>query len=529
MSLDNFAIYSARVFTGLPQAPWAEAVGVKDGLIAAVGTNAQVKAALPRVRDLELSGTLVTPGMVDAHVHASEFGQSLLMVDLRGLTSLAQCRAKIKAAAARLKPGQWLYGCNWNHTHWSEGREPHKGDLDDLLPHNPAVMIRVCCHNHWVNSQTLKALGITGATPDPPGGKYDRDESGQPTGMLREAFKIVRDAVPQPSRDELKEALLAAQEQVLKHGLTGWHSCESLREWKACRELEQEGLLKVRVHHLFQPENLAELDELGLKPGQGSDRLWLGNLKLFADGSLGTGTALLCSEYCDQPGYCGLPFLEPEELKDKVVEGYRRGFDVAIHAIGDQAGTNALDAFAHGRRLYPGSCHRDRIEHVQLHCLSDLARYKEMDITASVQPAFVASDWRTAERRFGLERCRARGYAWKTLLDHGIRLQFGSDAPVESVNPVISLQAAVLRQDADLQPEGGWRPEERLTLEQALTGFCAGPAWIARKEDRLGSLRPGNWADLTVFDKDLSRMEPQEWRQVEASAAIIGGEVIYSK
>lgn len=527
MSDQTFAIYSAKVFTGLTATPWAEAVGVKDGVIVAIGSNAEVKAALPNARDLGVAGTLVAPGFVDAHCHFAGLGQSLRMVDMRNLTSLEACREKIKQAAVNLKPGQWLLGRGWNHTFWKEGREPLKSDLDDLVPDHPAVMTRVCGHSQWINSKMLEIMGINADTPNPPGGQYDRDASGQPTGMLREAMKIVRELIPEPTVDELKEAILTAQELALRSGLTGVHTCESLTEWQAFAALDAEKRLKLRVHHLLQPENLDDAQNMGLNPGHGSDRLWVGHLKLFADGSLGAGTALLFEDYSDEPGCRGLPFLNADELTEKVADGYRRGFDVAIHAIGDLAGHNALNAIAEGRQRYGGE-HRDRIEHIQLYHADDLARYKEMDVTASIQPAFVATDWELAMRRWGDERCE-RSYAWKTLFDQGIRLQFGSDAPVEQIPPIFGLQAAVLRQTTDLRPQGGWRPQERLSLEQSLAGFSANAAWTARKEDQLGSIRPGAWADLTVFEKDLSQIDPEQWLTVEPCLTIIGGEIVFHK
>jgi predicted amidohydrolase YtcJ len=333
--------------------------------------------------------------------------------------------------------------------------------------------------------------------------------------------------IPKPDLEKRKEAALAAQELALKNGLTGVHTCESLNEWQALAALEQEGKLKLRVHHLLQAGDLADAEAMGLKPGHGSDRLWVGHLKLFADGSLGAGTALLCEDYSDEPGCCGLPFLEVPELNQKVAEGYRRGYSVAIHAIGDLAGKNALDAIARGRTLHPGP-RRDRIEHVQLHRPEDLERYKALDVVASVQPAFVATDWAVAERRWA-KRCKTRGYAWKTILERGIRMQFGSDAPVEMINPIYGLQAAVLRQDTKLQPPGGWQPHERLSLEQSLAGYSATAAWSSNKDNCLGTLKPGNWADLTVFEKDLSRVAPQEWLQVEPVLTMIGGDLVFSR
>jgi predicted amidohydrolase YtcJ len=527
MSDNCFAIYSAKVYTGLENNPWVEAVGVKDGRIAAIGSNQEVKDALPEAKDLGLSGTLVSPGLVDAHCHFAHSGYWMLMVDLRGVTSLAKCREIIKQAAKNLKPGQWLLGRAWNHTIWEEGREPNKADLDDIVPDNPAVMTRACGHSSWLNSKALEAIGIGADTPDPPGGKYDKGEDGEPTGMVREAMKIIRKNTPGLSLEEWKDAILAIQAKAVESGLTGVHTCESLNEWKAFKALEDEGKLKIRVHHLLQADDLDEAEAMGLKPGMGSDRLWVGHLKLFADGSLGAGTALLCEDYSDEPGCCGLPFLDSPELNEKVLKGYSLGYDVATHAIGDLAGQNAISAYAKGREKYPGD-HRDQVEHVQLICAEDLDRYRDMDVTASVQPVFTSTDWHVATRRWGEERLN-RAYIWKTMQEHGIRLQFGSDSPVEPIQPILGLQAAVLRQTPDLKPEGGWQPQERLSLEEALHGFTANAAYTARKEDVMGSLKPGNWADITVFEKDLSQTPPEEWSKVEAAATIIGGEVVFRK
>lgn len=524
---DSFAIYSAKVFTGITDRPWVEAVGVRDGKIAAIGTNEEVRDIMGDSRDLGLAGTMVAPGFVDAHCHFASLGLSMQMVDLRGLKSLEECRDKIREAAATLSPGQWLIGRSWNHTIWAEEREPLKTDLDDLVPDNPAVMTRCCGHCHWVNSRALEMLNIMPETPDPPGGQFDKDEHGQPTGILREAHKLIRNYIPDPTRDELKDAILTAQSLALENGITGVHTCESIREWLAFKELEEEGKLRVRVHHLFQPENLEEMERLNLTPSTGNDRLWVGHIKLFGDGSLGAGTALLSEEYSDEPGCFGLPFLEYEELENRVREAYARGFDVAIHAIGDLAVKNALDAIQKARNGHREE-KRDRIEHVQLYRPEDLCRYGELGVTASVQPVFVATDWRVATRRWGEERCK-RGYAWKTLLDGDIRLQFGSDSPVEPINPVCGLHAAVFRQDRELQPEGGWHPEQCLSLEEALAGFSRTAAWIARREDRLGTLEPGNLADLTVLESDLSIVPSKEWHDVGIALTVIGGEIVYRK
>lgn len=527
MSIDSFAIYSSHVFTGLPDRPWVEAVGVKDGLIAAIGTNREVRDALPGAEAIELPGRLVAPGMVDAHCHFVLYSRWKKMVDLRNLPSLEACRTRIREAAAGLKLGEWLLGRGWNHNKWAEGREPDKNDLDDLVPDNPSMMVRACGHSQWLNSKALQVVGITAESADPPGGKFDRDASGQPTGLIREAQSLVAEHIPDPNLEQDKAAVMDAQEELLKLGLTGVHTCESLAEWKVLNALESEGRLKLRVHNMVRDHDLDEIAQRGLGPGRGTDRLWLGHVKLFADGSLGACTALLHAPYCDENDNCGLPFYDLDKLKESVSAAYRQGFSVAIHAIGDKAGTNAIDAIAYARKDHPGPW-RDSIEHVQLYHPEDLARYKSMDLTASVQPVFVPTDWSVADRLWGEERL-PYAYSWKTFLDNGIRVQFGSDAPVEPIDPVLGLQAAVLRQTTDLKPENGWRPEERLTLEESLAGFTQTAAWSAGKEKHSGNLAVGNWADLTVFEKNLTDTPPEEWSGVGVEMTVIGGEMVHRK
>ncbi len=396
-----------------------------------------------------------------------------------------------------------------------------------MIPDNPLMMIRTCGHSEWLNSKALEMVGITKESPDPSGLRFDRDAKGALTGLLHEARELVMESIPPFGDEELKAAIHKAQSEILKFGLTGLHTCESLAEWKLLGRMDERDQLKLRVHHLVQPYDLAEFDELGLAWTSGNKRLWIGHLKLFADGSLGSGTALMHEAYTDEPDNWGIHCLDAMELKEYVLKAYKRGLSVAIHAIGDKASTNALDAIAHGRKQYPGPW-RDRIEHVQLCREQDLARYRDMGVVASVQPVFVQSDWHVADRRWGSERC-AKAYAWKTLMEMGIPIQFGSDAPVESNRPVLGLQAAVLRQTSDLKPKGGWQPAQKLTLEESLAGYTRTAAYTAQKEDHLGALEPGNWADLTVFEKDLTTTPAQEWHTVDVEMTIVDGDIVYSK
>ena len=454
----DFAILSTKIFTGNRKQPWAEALGIEGDHFSVVGSNALVKRACRRkTRVLELKGRFVTPGFVDAHTHFVNFGLTLQRIDLMNLPSLAACRERIRRAGGDYQPGEWIIGRGWNEHFWDEGRKPTRFDLDDLIPENPAMMIRACGHSVWVNTAALTAAGITGQMPDPPGARIERDPvSGEPNGLLREMRRLLEKIIPPPDLEARRNAALAAQQEAFRFGVTGVHSCESLREWEALAVLDREGALKIRVHHTMPYEGLGEGRALSLKPWKGSRRLWFGPIKLYADGSLGSGTALLHAPYEDNPADRGLAVLAFPILRKRVLEAYQEGYSVAIHAIGDKAVTNSLKAIESAREISPG-LRRDRIEHVQLFRPSDLALFRNLGVTASVQPVHLATDWATAEKKWGLNRCR-NGYAWKTILQAGIPIQFGSDAPVEPINPLLGLQAAVTRQDSLGNPPGGWFP-----------------------------------------------------------------------
>ena len=525
----HLAILSAKIFTGNKKQPWAEAVGIEGDRIALVGTNVEVRRACRRkTQILELNGRLVTPGFVDGHTHFVNFGLTLQRVDLMNLPSLTACRERIRRAVVDYAPGEWIIGRGWNENFWEEKREPTRIDLDDLTPRNPSMMIRACGHSVWVNTAALAAAGISGRTPDPPGSRIGRDPiSGEPNGLLRELRRLMEKFIPPPDLEARKKAALAAQREAFRFGVTGVHSCETLREWEALSALDEEGKLQIRIHHTMPYEGLKEGRALSIKPWRGSRRLWFGPVKLYADGSLGSGTALLHESYEDNPADRGLAVLTPPVLRKRVAEAYKEGYSVAIHAIGDKAVTNSLKAIEAGRGTFPG-IRRDRIEHVQLFRPSDLALFLGLGVTASVQPVHLATDWATAEKKWGLDRCRS-GYAWKSILRAGIPLQFGSDAPVEPINPLLGLQAAVTRQDLHGNPPGGWFSEEKLSLEESIKAFTSLPAWCSRKERYLGVLTPGRLADLTVFDQDLFLIPPEEWASAEVAMTIVNGEIVYQK
>ena len=521
------AILSTQIFTGDAARPWAEALCVKDDRILAVGTNEEVKAACaPGARLFELAGRLVAPGIVDAHLHFVNFGLYLQRLDLRNLPSIEDCRARVKQAVATRKPGEWIIGRAWNEHVWKEQREPTARDLDDIAREHPVMLVRVCGHTVWLNSLAMKLAQIEKETPDAPGARIERDpKTGEPTGLLREYRKIIEKQIPPPTLEERKEAALRAQQEALGFGVTGVHSCETLQEWEALAALDAEGKLKVRVHHLLPPDQLEPARSRGIELGKGGGRLWFGQVKLYADGSLGSGTALLHEPYTDNPSERGLATLTPKELQERIELAYQYGGDVGVHAIGDLAVTNVLSAIGAARKKYPGP-RRDRIEHVQLMHPDDFAAFRDLGVVASVQPVHLLTDMPVAEKKWGMDRCRY-SYAWKSMLTAGIRLQFGSDAPVEAINPLLSIHAAVTRQSLSGAPKDGWFPGERLTLEEVIRAFTQAPAWVSRKENQLGTLAPGKKADLVVFSRDLFQAAPDQLASVHVEMTMVDGEVLY--
>lgn len=529
----DLAVLSTRIFTGSPRQPWAKALGVKDSRIVALGSNQQIQETInpSKTTVLELPGRLVVPGLVDAHCHFGILGRTLLMLDLGNKASLAACRQSIAEETKHHPPGQWILGHGWNQFQWKEGREPTVKDIDNLTPKHPAMMTRACGHTVWVNSVALRIAGINRETPDPPGGRIERDpNTGEPNGLLREASGLIERVLPKPSVDEWKKAILASQEASLGFGLTRVHTFESIMQWEAMQSLDSEGKLKIRTHHNLQAGDLENLKSLNLKPGSGSDRLWVGHIKLFADGTLGSGTALLHDPYSDDSTQSGIAVTPIEVMTERIALAYDMGFDVAIHSIGDKATTHCLKAIEAGRQHLPNN-HRSRdcIEHVQLFRKEDIPRFLSLGAVASVQPVFLHTDWSVAENRWGYERCRIGGYAWRTLMAAGIPIQFGSDSPVESINPVLGLQAAVARQTLDGNPKDGWFSGQKLTLAESLAGFSKIAAWTARKEDSLGAIAPGKLADLTVFASDLFHHPPHSWPSIGVEVTIVDGEIVYHK
>lgn len=528
----DLAIFSTRIFTGDADIPWAEAVGIKDNKIAALGSNQEVKKLINAgTREIDMPGRLVTPGLMDGHAHFTFLGRTITLVGLNHAKSLEECLERVRQAAENCPPGVWIVGRGWNHHQWDIKREPTMYDLDKVTPENPAIMIRADGHSSWVNSLAMKISGVTADSNDPPGGRIERDEAGNPTGLFREAAsRLVQGNMPSLSHEDWKENALTAQKQSLAFGLTGIHSIEGISQMEAIWELDKEDKIKLRLPLVPVFREMKQITAKGLRPGEGSSRVWYSQMKMFADGTLGSGTALLHEPYTDNPETNGIAVISPERLENEIAIAYEAGWSVCIHAIGDKAVSTCLEAIKGARtrmNIKPGT-KRDRLEHVQLVRPQDLALFRELGVVASVQPVFLPTDWKIAEKLWGAERCQY-AYAWNTFIKKGIPLQFGSDAPFDIIKPILGLQAAVSRQGPPGEPPDGWFPEEKLSLENSIRAFTALPAWTAYRENELGSITVGKWADMTIFERDLFEVEPESWGEVDVEMTIIDGQVEFEK
>lgn len=524
-------LFNGRIYTNHPEQPIVSALAIEQGRILAIGSDdAILSLAGPHTIRENLEGKTVLPGLTDAHIHLEYYARSLATVDCETLTR-AECLKRVAQRARSVTPGQWIRGHGWNQNLWPEGFGS-ASDLDQVAPNHPVYLTAKSVHAAWANTAALRLAGITEHTPDPQGGKLLRDENGRPTGILLEtAMELVERVIPPPSVEELAGDIETAQRLLFSLGLTGVHDYDQARCFSALQVLDARGALKLRVVKGIPLELLSEATRLGLRSGFGSPHLRIGSVKLFADGALGPHTAAMLQPYEDNPGNTGILFLDAEQILEYGQQAVTGGLSLAIHAIGDRANHEVLEAYrqlrAYEKRngLAPL---RHRIEHVQCLHPDDLGKLAELDIIASVQPIHATSDMLIADRYWGT---RSQGaYAYRTLLERGTRLAFGSDSPVESPNPWWGIHAAVTRQRQDGTPSPeGWYPAQRLSFTEALAGYTTGPAFAAGWENALGRLAPGFLADLILLDASPLDIPPQELFTVQPAATMIDGEWVWQR
>ncbi len=524
-------LHNARITTLDPSRPAASALVIDGGRVVAAGGD-ELLDSFPFAQRQNMGGRFILPGLTDAHIHLQYYALGLQKVDCETAT-LDECLRRVAERARATPPGEWVLGHGWNQNTWPDAPQngfPSAADLDRIAPHNPVYLTAKSLHAGWANRAALEAAGITASTPDPKDGVLQRGPSGQITGILLEsAMKLVGEAVPKPGVDEIAGAIAAAQPILWQMGLTGVHDFDGRDCFAALQLLHSQGGLKLRVTKSIPLELLPHAAALGLRNGFGDDRLRIGSVKAFMDGALGPRTAAMLQPYEREAENRGILNMDSEELFEHGRLAAESGLGMAVHAIGDRANHEVLEAFARLRRFEQERglpARRHRIEHVQLLHPADAHRLAELDVIASMQPIHAISDMEMADRYWGGRAALA--YAWRTQLDANARLAFGSDAPVESPNPFLGLRAALTRRRADGAPgPEGWRGEQRLSLAEALSGFTAGAAYAAGMEDRLGQLAPGFYADLIVLAKDLFTCHPDSLLEMRPAAVMIGGDWVW--
>jgi predicted amidohydrolase YtcJ len=532
--LPDIVFLNGRLTTQDPDFPNATALAVRDGCILAVGADHEIRPlAQPHTQRIDLGGRRALPGLTDSHFHFYGWALGQRGLSLTNTTSLADVRERVRQAVGEVTPGQWVLGQGWNQDSWPHPRLPGRPDLDDLTPHNPAILWRSDLHLAWVNSQALQLAGITADTPDPDMGLIDRDEAGQPTGILRElAINLVRHVIPQPTAEEADQAMRRAMADVHCLGLTGVHDMRIMGgedgppAFRAWQRLRSEGGLDLRVWMMLPGERLGEAVALGLRTGFGDDYLRVGGIKLFADGATGPRTAWMLEPFADAG--TGMPLTPMNEIAETVSRAHQAGISTAIHAIGDRALRELLDVFAEilpqgSSKARPLAPHR--IEHVQHSQPDDLKRLAPLGLVASVQPLHATDDMAMMDQACG-ERARW-AYAFRDLLNAGTRLALGSDCPVASPNPFWGIHAAVTRQRRDGTPPDGWYPPQRLTVAEAVWGYTLGPAYASGRIAHQGSLTPGKLADLIVLDRDIFAIPPHEIPNTQVLLTVFDGQIVY--
>lgn len=477
----------------------------------------------------DLKGRTVIPGMVDAHGHVMGLGFRALALDLSATTSLAQAQEAIRRYALENATRPWLTGGGWNQEAWNLGRFPTAAELDAATGDKPAWLVRADGHAGWANSAAMRVAGITAATKSPAGGRIEL-VAGKPGGVFVDAaMALIEKALPKPTPRDRNAAFIKAQDILLATGVTATADMgTSLDDWMTYRRMGDLGILRMRIMSYSAGVDVAlQVGGSGPTPWLYGDKLRMGGIKLYTDGALGSRGAWLKAPYADAPGASGLPFLSDDQLLNSIARGAMDGFQLAIHAIGDRANSQVLDAIDEVSDTYNGD-RRWRIEHAQIVDPADLPRFGKHGIIASMQPVHQTSDRTMAEARVGPARL-AGAYAWKSMLTNKARLAFGSDYPVESPNPFAGWATAFTRQDAEGQPFGGWRPEEAVSREQAWRAFTIDAAYAGFGEKLFGRLAPGMRADFIVVDRDPLLASPTELRGTVVLETWVGGERVFRR
>jgi predicted amidohydrolase YtcJ len=532
----DLLLFNANVMTMNPRQPMAESVAVWRGRIVAVGTNAELEGLRPLAnRVINLDGTTLMPGFIDAHTHFLMGSQTLDRVRLAGINTLPEWLERVRGKAEQIPEGNWIVGRGWDETKRTDVAElPTKGDLDSIAPDHPVYLQRADAHVGWANSLALRMAGIDRDREDPYGGRIVRDENGEPTGILQEtAKKIVEDILPGETPESRSKSLRKGLAEAARLGITGIHDNASAEDIALFQDFRERGELTLRVNTLVRgwevPQPFLEpMIATGARTGFGDDWIKFGALKISLDGTLGSRTAAMLEPYSDDPENTGVFRISHEELDPIVEQAHRHNVQIALHAIGDAACQMALDSIERAIKAHPRVDHRHRIEHEQAITPRDLQRFAELQVITSLQPCHAITDLAWVEDRVGPERL-STAYAWKSFVESGAPICLGTDWPVETLDPRVGLYASVTRQDLNGTPPGGVNPSEALTIEQALKGYTLDAAWAEFAENRKGSIEPGKYADFVLVEQDPRQVEPRALLDLEVLATIVEGKPVYAR
>jgi predicted amidohydrolase YtcJ len=535
---DQLLLINGTVHTANPRAPRAQAVLATDGRIAYVGSNEEArKRAAAGARVLDLEGLTVLPGLTDSHAHLAGIGERELSFQLEGTASLAELQQRLREQHGKVAPGEWIVGRGWIESRWTPAAFPTKTDLDEIVGDRPVLLERADGHAMVVSSRALALAGIDRHTPDPAGGRILKDAKGEPTGMLIDgAMTLVTKLVPAPTEEQLLRQLETGASRSVRVGWTQLQIAgNSFAEVDRLCQLYAAGRIKLRVYDALDGPG-ADAEKLiarGPAVNHCGDRLTLRAIKLYIDGALGSRGARLLAPYSDAPDTSGLFVNEPAKLLPVLTSALKRGIQIETHAIGDEGNRIMLDLYEKAFAAVPPreravSEPRWRIEHAQVLTAQDIPRFAKLGVIASMQPSHAISDLFFAPKRLGPERIRF-AYAWRALLDSGATLAAGSDAPVESGDPIEEFYAAVVRRSRDGFADASWHRESRVTREEALAMLTSAPAFAAFQEKERGSIEPGKQADFTIVSADLMSVPEDEILATRVVMTIIAGEVVYER
>lgn len=527
----DLIVTADRIYTVDQSRPLVQAIAIRGDRIVYAGPRLGADAlAGPSTRKRDFPGRTILPGLADAHGHLTELGFSLQDVDLTGAKSYDEVIARVVARAKAAPAGTWIEGHGWDQNRWGNTAFPTEGPLTKAVPDHPVLLERVDGHALLVNARALAAAGITKATRDPPGGRIVRMPDGSPSGVFVDnAMDIVRRVVPRPTRDQIKQAIIAGAADANRWGVVSVHDPGEPQDvLEVLEDLARSGQLTLRVYAMISDDSAAIAHYFARGPQNllYDGHLSIRSIKMYMDGALGSRGAALLDPYSDDPGNDGLLVSAPEHITAVAIAALEHGFQVCTHAIGDRANRLVLDAYQAALARVPVADPRFRIEHAQILNFADIPRFAELGVIPSMQATHQTSDMYWAEQRLGGGRLYG-AYAWRSLLQSGVIIPDGTDFPVEAVNPMRTFHSAISRQDEHAWPPGGWHPEQTMTRGEALRSMTIWPAYAAFEESVMGSLTPGKYADFVVLDHDIMRAPPEAILATHVVATYIGGKPVY--